>query len=114
MIFRLGVSGKDGQGPGVHNSLVKESATALIASENDLRSGALDMEQFGSLGKCKSVLLNHLNQLKPLLNQLILTSVEILEYLFLCLAFYVLSAIIYLIIVHIQFIEINIFPMLLS
>jgi hypothetical protein len=89
---------KDRQGPRLYNFLIEESSCLFVTGKDDFSSRSFDVEQLGGLGKGKSFLLDHLNELYSFLNRSKITSVEILEYLFLCLEFYALSAILLLII----------------
>lgn len=90
-----GPSWKQRQGPGLYVFLIEESSFLFIACEYYLSSGSFNVEQLRGLGKCETLLLNHLNQLDSFLNRSNITSFEILEYLFLCREFYALSAMLY-------------------
>lgn len=89
---------KDRQGPRLYVFLLEESPCLFVTREDDFSGRSFDVEQLGGLGKGKTFLLDHLNKLYSFLNRSKITSVEILEYLFLCLEFYALSAILLLII----------------
>jgi hypothetical protein len=89
---------KDRQGPRLYIFLIEEGSCLFVTGKDDFSGRSFDVEQLGGLGQGKSFLLDHLNELYSFLNRSKITSVEILEYLFLCLEFYALSAILLLII----------------
>ena len=71
--------------------LLKVGPRLLKPAYYHLGSGPLDMQHLGSFGKRESLIQDQVNKLYSLLNSLKVTSVDILEYRFVCLLFSILS-----------------------
>ena len=71
--------------------LLKVGPSLLKPANDHLGSGPLNVQQLGSFGKRESLIQDQVNKLYCLLNSQKVTSVDILEYRFLCLLFSILS-----------------------
>lgn len=102
---QLGPSGLLGLFFEFRHPLIEECSVLLIPLKYYLSGRPLDMQKLSCPSDGESLIKDHLDKLDSFLNEKDCTSVEILEYLFLCLAFYSMSLILDLLIIFVNLIS---------